>query len=174
MGKPSFSAFQSIVGLVAGLTSVCGAVYSAVQYVRPSAAPGEMVAVVHDTRNDRPIPGATVEVLTRDDTLVATITLPSDGLARHRLSAGTYRLRAQHPGFDAVTRDVEVHPGETAEVRLQLAQHAPEPEPAPHANEAPAQVAKRRTRYAPSPGQDAGRAIDRGVNATRRFFQSLF
>jgi hypothetical protein len=120
--RPSFSSFQSVIAFAAGLSSVVGAIYSGVQYVRPAAHVGEMVAVVRDARTDTPVRGGSIEVLTLENAVVATLTPADDGSARRPLAAGPYRLRVRHPRFHDETRQVEVAPGATVEVRFLLAQ----------------------------------------------------
>ena len=76
--RPSFSSFQSVNAFAAGLSSVVGAIYSGVQYVRPAAHVGEMVAVVRDARTDTPVRGGSIEVLTLENAVVATLTVVED------------------------------------------------------------------------------------------------
>jgi len=114
------SGAQSIVGLAAGVTSIVGAFYSAVYHFRPLPEVGEVVAVVRAAPANEPVQGATVEILTTQDALVTTLTPTDDGEAHRTLKPGQYRLRVSHPQFVTETRDVQVLPGETAEVRLQL------------------------------------------------------
>lgn len=126
MGK-SFASLQSAVSLLAGLASLCGALYSAVEYVKPAPRTGEILAIVRAAKGDKAPPGATVEILTPQDALVATLKPADDGSARGVLEEGPYRMRAQAPRFETQTRDVQVQRGTTAEVRLQLVQQ-PDPE----------------------------------------------
>ena len=124
MGKGLFSSLQSVVGLLAGLASLSGAMYSAVRFVKPAPVTGEIVAVVRTARGDKPVPGTMIEILTPQDALVATLAASDDGSARRILTEGSYRLRASAPAFTAQTRSVQVARGATAEVRFQLAQQA--------------------------------------------------
>ena len=122
MGK-DFASLQSAVSLLAGLASLSGALYSAVQFVKPGAPrTGEIRAIVRAAKGDKTPPGATVEILTPQDTLVATLKPGDDGSARGVLDEGPYRMRATAPRFEPQTRDVQVQRGATAEVRLQLVQ----------------------------------------------------
>jgi hypothetical protein len=66
--RQSFSSFQAFVAFAAGLTSVAGAAYSGIEYLRPAAV-GEVVAVVQDARTEKPVRGGSLEVLTMDETV---------------------------------------------------------------------------------------------------------
>ena len=125
VGK-GFASLQSAVGLLAGLASLSGALYSAVQFVNPAPRTGEILALVRAAKTDRPLPGTTVEILTPQDVLVATLNAGDDGYARRALEAGPYHMRATAPRFEAQTRDVQVQRGATAEVRFQLVQQDPD------------------------------------------------
>ena len=107
MLKPTLSGAQSMIGLVAGLFSVFGGVYTGVQYFSRTSETGELVAVVHDARTDRPLTGSSVEILGVDDALLTTLS-PGDGQARARLREGTYRVRVTHPRYSPETRRVQI------------------------------------------------------------------
>ncbi|TMB04752.1 MAG: hypothetical protein E6J70_03460 [Deltaproteobacteria bacterium] len=77
VGK-GFASLQSAVGLLAGLASLSGALYSAVQFVNPAPRTGEILALVRAAKTDRPLPGTTVEILTPQDVLVATLNAGDD------------------------------------------------------------------------------------------------
>ncbi len=151
MTRFSLPWFQSIVGLVAGLVSIAGAAYSVVRLWSPPVPRGQLVAVVVEARSDRPVPAATVEVFTRDDALVTTLTAGDGGRASSALPEGTYRLRVSHPQFRPEARQVRVTPGQTTEVRVSLARRA----------------------HGASPVDQAARAVSQGVGAVERFFRTL-
>ena len=144
-----------MIGLVAGLTSIVGALYSAVQYAKPTPTTGEIVAVVRMAGTDQPVAGATIEVLTPENALVATLTPAADGEARQTLREGTYRVRVAAPRFDAQARAIQVQPGGSAPIRFALAQHVDPP--------------------SPSAGRKASLAapVGKTLNAAQRFFQKL-
>lgn len=154
MGKVSLSSVQALVGVVASVTSITGAVYSAVHYVRPPER-GEIAAVVREARTRAPVRGATVEILNMEDTLVTTVVPGDDGWARYTVEQGAYRVRASHPGLDAEVRRIEVRPGQTAEVRFQLAQ---------------APTGQQRGR---NPVDGAARVVKGSVGAAQRFLHGL-
>ena len=164
VAKPSFSALQSMVALVAGLTSIGGATYSAIGYLRATPVPGELVAVVRDANTDQPVRGAVVEVRTPDDAIVATITQNDDGVARRALTPGAYHVRVIHPAFAEASRDVRVQPGAPSELRLPL---EPLDQPVERVGTTPS--ARTRSQATITPG----RVLDRGVVATRRFLGRL-
>jgi len=114
-----WSRTQAIIGLVTGLLSIAGAIYSGASYLL-APKQGEMAALVRESRTDRPLGDATVEVLTSDDTLVTTLAPAADGWTRHSLRAGTYRIRVSRPGFGSDTKPIQVLPGRSVEVRFQL------------------------------------------------------
>jgi hypothetical protein len=161
--KPSLSTLQSVVALVAGLTSIGGATYSTLGYLHATPPPGELVAVVRDARTDRAVRGAVVEVRSSDDAVVTTLPENNDGFARRAIAPGVYRVHVVHPAFAEATREVHVQPGGVSEVRVPL-----EPRPGDDAGAGPARVVRRS-----EPVTAPGRAIDRGVTATRRLLGRL-
>jgi hypothetical protein len=152
--RGSISSLQSLVGILAGISSIAGAVYSAMQYVKPMPTVGEIVTVVRAAETDELVPGARVEVLTPGDALVATLTPAADGQARQTLKEGLYRVRITAPRFDAQARAIQVQPGATAELHFALAEHV---EPAPTAGRKP----------------DPDAPVTKSVSAARRFFRRL-
>jgi hypothetical protein len=151
VAKPSISTLQSVVGLTAGVISIVGAAYSAVQIFKPAPHYGELVAVVREVRTDKPVADATIEVFTREDALVTTLTPTDRGQVRHSLREGQYRLRVSHPRYGAESRQIVVQARQTAEVRFQLAQRG----------------------GGSSPVGDATRAVNQGVGAVKGFFRGL-
>jgi hypothetical protein len=149
--KPSISGLQAAVGLTAGLISIVGAAYSAVQIFKASPEHGEIVAIVREARSERPIADATIEVFTPQQALVTTLTVTNKGQIRHTLKEGPYRVRVSHPKFGAEVRQVVVQSGHTAEVRFQLVQRA----------------------GGSSPLGEAARAVNEGVGTVQRFIQGL-
>ncbi|PYM03975.1 MAG: hypothetical protein DMD82_15745 [Candidatus Rokuibacteriota bacterium] len=119
---PKLSWFRTIVGITAGLLSISGALYPFVRPVKPlPVSTGEMVTIVQDARSAKPVPDATIEVLTLKDALVTTLTPLDQGRARQALKEGTYKLRVSHSQFATAVREIQVIAGQTAEVRVQLA-----------------------------------------------------
>jgi len=122
VGKGSLASLQSVMSFLVGLVSLTGALYSAMRFVKPVAATGEVLAVVRAAKTDSALPGSAIEILTPQDALVATLTASDDGSARRALAEGSYRVRVTAPRFRAQTREVQVQRGATAEVRFELAQ----------------------------------------------------
>ncbi len=147
----SLPRFQALVGLLAGLISISGAVYS---FMRPLTPPlpstGEVVALVQEARSARPLTGATVEVLTPKDAAIVTTLFTQNGRVRETLKEGIYRLRVTYPRFDPQVRQVLVLGGQTARVRIGLTPH---PTPRPPAAE------------------DAKHPIGQALGAIKRVFQ---
>ena len=155
VGK-GFASLQSAVSLLAGLASLSGALYSAVQFAKPAPRTGDILAIVRGLKSDKAPPGTTVEILTPQDALVATLKPGDDGSARGVLEEGPYRMRATAPRFEAQTRDVQVQRGATAEVRLQLVQQ--------DADEGPSRARR---------SGDRARPISRAVGGAQRFLHRL-
>ena len=142
----SLSRAQMIVGLLAGIVSVTGALYSVTQFFRPGPGMGEVVALVQEAKSQKGVPDATIEILTPQNALVATLTPDSLGQARRALKEGTYRVRVSHPRFAAEVRQIQVFSGQTVEVKVRLRAGSS------------------------SPLAQARRAINQGVRAVRRAF----
>lgn len=157
--RSSVSSLQSVVGLVAGLTSICGAFYSGVRYLYPGDS-GRVAVVVREARSDAPLRDAAIEVLTPDDALVTTMALADDGSVEQALKEGVYRLHVGHPGFEAQVRSIQVVSGETAQVRFALAPR----------NDA---TSGRRAGRRASPVAGAARAVKDGVGSATRFLRGL-
>ena len=151
MTKPSFSLVQSIVGVTAGLISIVGAAFSAVQLFKPGPQYGDVVAIVREAKTEKPVTDATIEIFTRDDALVTTLSSVDRGQVRQPLKEGTYRLRISHPRFAAETRSVQIQTGQTAQVRVQLTQRT----------------------GGSSPLGAATHAVNEGVGAVERFVRGL-
>jgi hypothetical protein len=115
----SFSRFQSIVATLAGLASVTGAAFSLVQYARP-ANTGQLVAIVAAAGSHQIVANATVEVLTTDNALVATLTPDSAGRVTQNLREGVYVVRVSHPRYAAEARRIQVQPRQTIEIKTTL------------------------------------------------------
>jgi hypothetical protein len=104
------------------------------------------VALVQEAKSQKGVPDATIEILTPQNALVATLTPDSLGRARRALREGTYRVRATHPRFAAEVRQIQVFSGQTVEVKVRLRAGSS------------------------SPLAQARRAINQGVRAVRRAF----
>ena len=115
----SLSRIQAIVATLAGITSLVGAVFSVVQFAGPGTT-GELVATVHAAGSPRGIADATVEVLTTENALVATLTPDATGRATQALNAGVYVVRVSHPRYAAEARRIQVQPQQTVEVKTTL------------------------------------------------------
>jgi len=154
MVKPTLSGTQSVIGLLAGIFSVVGGVYTGLQYFHRAPDTGELVTVVHDARTDRPVIGPNVEVLGPDDVIVTSLGAGDSGQVRTRLHEGTYRVRVTHPRYASDSRRVQVAAGQTAEVRIQLV-------PRGSGSSPPAVVT------------GAARTVNEGLSAVRRLFEAL-
>jgi hypothetical protein len=115
----SFSRFQAIVGTMAGIASLSGAAFSVVQFARPGNT-GDLVTVVHAAGARGSVTDATVEVLTTQDAIVATLTPDATGRVAQELPEGVYVVRVSHPRYAPEVRRVQVRPRETVEIRARL------------------------------------------------------
>jgi hypothetical protein len=115
----TLSRFQAIVGTMAAIASVTGAAFSLVEFARP-AKTGELVAVVQAAGSRRSVSDATIEVLTPQNAIVATLTPDSTGRATKELTEGVYIVRVSHPRYAANERRIQVLPRETVEIKASL------------------------------------------------------
>jgi hypothetical protein len=123
----SLSHFQAVVGTVAGIASITGAAFSLVHFARPVANTGDLVAIVQAAGSRRSVPDATIEVLTTQNTIVATLTPDSTGRVTQELTEGVYVVRVSHPRYAAEVRRVQVLPRQTVEIRAILRAGASSP-----------------------------------------------
>lgn len=114
----SFSRVQALVGTLAGIVSIGGAVVSVAHVVHPRN--GELVAVVQEAGSRRTVSNATIEVLTADNAVVATLAPDATGRAVRALPDGNYVVRVSSPRYAADVRRVRVLPGETVEITAVL------------------------------------------------------
>src|SRR5262245_30018571 len=83
----SLSRFQAFVGTLAGILSIVGAVFSLVELIRPTNT-GELVTIVQAAGSHRSVTDATIEVLSTQDAVVATLTPDASGRATQTLREG--------------------------------------------------------------------------------------
>lgn len=112
--------FQMIVGLMAGVVSILGALYSVWSPARSTPLLGELVAVVREHRSNKPVTDAMVEILTVNDAVVTRLTARPEGRARIPLREGDYQLRVSHPHLGRDVRQIHVRPGQTAVFQIVL------------------------------------------------------
>ena len=115
----SLSRVQSLVATLAGIVSIAGAVLS-VSPLAHALNTGELVTTVQDAASHRGLIDATVEVLTPEDRLVATLTPDAGGRAKQDLKEGAYIVRISRRGYAAETRRVQVSPRQTVEIHATL------------------------------------------------------
>jgi carboxypeptidase family protein len=117
-GEP-LSRVQAIVGTLAGIVSITGALVSLMPFAR-TAHTGELVATVQDAGSHRSITDATIEVLTTQNDIVATLAPDSTGRATRDLEEGIYVVRVSHPRYAAEVRRIQVLSRQTVEIRANL------------------------------------------------------
>ena len=114
------SRLQMVAGLISGLVSITGALYTIPTFFKPAPRTGEIVAIVREAKTEQAITDAKVEILTPQNAVVTTV-VPNDlGRARYSLAEGQYRIRVSHPRFGLEARQVQVVKGRTAELHVQL------------------------------------------------------
>ena len=121
--RQPLSTVQAVVGILAGVLTIGGGFLSVTGITSaapPPASNGELVMHVQDARTRKPVMLATVEIFTSHDALVTTLTVEGDGRLVRRLKEGQYRLRVTHPAFGTEVRRVEVHTGQSSDVRIPL------------------------------------------------------
>ena len=114
----SLSRFQAVVGTLAGITSITGAAYSLVE-LEP-ANTGDLVTIVQAAGSRGVVTDATIEVITRENAIVATLTPDPTGRVSQKLAEGVYVVRVSHPRYAPEVRRVQVRPQETVEIRASL------------------------------------------------------
>jgi len=119
MPRLSLSRFQAVVGTLAGIGSITGAAFSLVQFARP-ANTGGLVTIVQAAGSGRSLTDATIEVLTPQNAVVATLTPGSTGRVTRELTEGAYVVRVSHPRYATEVRRVLVLPRQTVEIRATL------------------------------------------------------
>ena len=115
----SLSRIQSVVATLAGVVSLVGAAFTLVQFAWPGNT-GGLVAIVHAAGSNPGVTDATVEVLTTENTLVATLTPDSAGRVTQELKEGVYVVRISHPRYAADVRRIQVQPRQTIEIKTTL------------------------------------------------------
>ena len=116
---PSLSRFQAVVGTLAGIVSITGAAFSLVEFARP-ANTGDLVTIVQAAGSRGSVTDATIEVLTTQNAIVATLTPDSTGRVTQELTEGIYVVRVSHPRYAPEVRRVQVVPRQTVEIRASL------------------------------------------------------
>jgi hypothetical protein len=118
-GGASLSRVQAIVGTVAGILSIGGALLSVSPFAQ-AFANGELVATVQEAASHRPVSDATIEVLTTQNHIVATLTPDASGRATQDLKEGAYIVRVSHPRYAADVRRIQVFSRQTVEIHENL------------------------------------------------------
>ncbi|PYU90258.1 MAG: hypothetical protein DMG08_18620 [Acidobacteria bacterium] len=116
----SLPRLQTFVSLAAGILSVTGALVAITGLFKPAPGKGELVAIVQETKTEKAVPDATIEILTPQGAIVTTLTPDSFGKARCTLDEGHFRVRVSHPRFGDEVREVQVVSRQSTEVRVQL------------------------------------------------------
>src|SRR5262249_20188519 len=110
---------QAVIGTIAGIASIAGAAISLVQAARP-ANTGSLVATVQAAGTRLGVADATIEVLTTQNAIVATLTPDATGRVVQELREGVYVVRFSHPRYAAEVRRIQVLPRQTVEIRASL------------------------------------------------------
>jgi len=118
----SLSKVHTVIGTLAGIASIAGAAFSVVQKGSATTTPttGNLVAIVKAASSRQSIPDATIEILTTQNAIVATLTPDATGRATQELQEGVYVVHISHPHYTAEVRRVQVVPRQTVEIRASL------------------------------------------------------
>jgi hypothetical protein len=116
----TLAGFQTVVGLTGAMISILGTLMAVTGVFTAGPGKGEVVAVIMEAKSDRAVSGAIVEILTPGKAPVATLPLNALGQASFVLVEGPYQLRVSHPQYAAAVRQLQVLPGQTAEIRVRL------------------------------------------------------
>jgi hypothetical protein len=116
----SLSRVQAVVATLTGIVSITGAVFSLVQFARPANNTGDLVTIVQAAGSRGSVTDATIEVLTTQNAIVATLTPDSTGRITQELTEGVYVVRVSHPRYAAEVRRVQVQPRKAVEIRASL------------------------------------------------------
>ena len=108
-----------MIGMLAGIISIGGALLS-VTPLAQTFTRGELVTTVQDAASHRGVADATIEVLTTQNDIVATLTPDATGRARQDLKEGVYVVRVSHPRYAADVHRVQVLSRQTVEIRATL------------------------------------------------------
>jgi hypothetical protein len=111
---------QAIVGTTTGLISVGGFLFSMMGVGVPSPTHGDLLAVIHDARSQKPVLDAKIDVTTLENALVTTLTSRDAGRAQLPLREGQYRVRVRHPKFNPEVLLMQMTAGQTSELHLAL------------------------------------------------------
>jgi hypothetical protein len=120
---------QAVIATLTGVVSIVGGVFSLVPG-EPPVTTGELVAVVQAADARRSVSDATIEVLTTENVIVATLTPDSTGQATKELREGVYVVRVRHPRFIPQEHRIQVVPKESVQMRAILQAPVAPPQPA--------------------------------------------
>jgi hypothetical protein len=107
------------VAILAGGISIVGASLSWVPFGRTGNT-GQLVAIVRAAGSQQSVTDATVEVLTPENALVATLTPDSTGRVSQDLREGVYLVRVSHPRYAVDIRRIQVQPRQTIQIKTTL------------------------------------------------------
>src|SRR5689334_15303004 len=88
----SLSRVQAVVGTAAGIVSITGALASWSSWAQPATS-GHLVTTVQEAGSHRGVSDATIEILTTENDVVATLAPDATGRAARDLKEGTYVVR---------------------------------------------------------------------------------
>jgi hypothetical protein len=141
----SLSQVQAIVAVLTGIVTITVGLHSLAHYSEPGPNMGDLVAFVQDAVSQKGVPDATIEIMTSQNALVATLTPDSSGQARQSLKEGIYTVHVSHPRYAPEVRQIQVFPQQTVAIKAAL-------------------------RAPGSPVEHAKRTVNDGVHAVKRAF----
>ena len=116
----SLAGFQTVIGLTAGTLSILGALLAVPGLFAGGPGKGDVVTIVREAKTEKVLAGAAVEILNSRNAVVTTLRANSLGRTRYALTEGPYRIRVSHPRYAPEIREVQVLPGQSAEIPVRL------------------------------------------------------
>jgi hypothetical protein len=127
----SLSRVQAVIAVLTGIVTITVGLHSLAHFSEPPSSMGDLVAFVQDAASQKGVTDATIEIMTPQNSLVATLTPDSSGQARQSLKEGVYVVHVSHPRYAPEVRQIQVFPQQTVAIKAAL--HAGSSSPVDHA-----------------------------------------
>src|SRR6187401_3580496 len=113
---------QKVVATLTGVITIVGALYSMYLFMRPAPTPdkGRVEAVIEDEKTLAPLVLATVDILSTDKVLIATLVTDSRGRVSYDLKDGRYIMRVTASGYSGPPREIQVTSGQYSQITMRL------------------------------------------------------
>jgi 5-hydroxyisourate hydrolase-like protein (transthyretin family) len=111
---------QGAIAVITGVITIVGAGYSVYRFLNPAPDKGRLEVVIQDNEAGSPLTGVTVEILSTNKALIATLATDQDGRVRYTLKDGRYDVRVRQNGYADATREIQVTPGQDVALTVRL------------------------------------------------------